>query len=200
MASTSSSWFFGALSRKKNPAPAHSVNLFDVSTTRSQDSPGSSIHLKKSSARPGLGYRNDGRGQFDGTFVRPSQNSGIWRVPIRLAFASSSLGSITISFTRNSRWGSSFLWNAGNHTLEAGFGFDRFDGFCNDTSRLDDIIKEFIAVGSPSVPQTSSSRSGESISVYLQDRTCCWGSVFVQPGVRIDVSPLLRQSTYVSPR
>ena len=179
-----------------------SVNLFDVSYNTLTGLTWQFNPSKEFISQTRVSwYRNDGRGQFDGTFVDPSQNSGDLARADTFGVRFFKFGIDYDFIYEKFSLGQRFLWNAGNHTLEAGFGFDRLRTDFLRYFELDDIIKEYIRSRGLIIPtDILESIWSNRFSVYLQDRINIGDRLFVQPGVRIDVSPLLRQSTYFSPR
>jgi hypothetical protein len=146
-------------------------------------------------------YSNKGTGSFDGTFVDPSQNSGdITRADtfgIRLV----SFGVDYDYIYQKLSIGQRFLLASGNHTLEAGFGIDRLRTDFIRYFQLDPVFKQFILARGQAIPTDATETvSYNRYNAYLQDRIAIGERVFIQPGVRLDVYPSLRERVSVSPR
>jgi hypothetical protein len=145
-------------------------------------------------------YRNAGAGQFDGSFVDPSQNSGdrTRQDTLGLRFLSFGLdydyAYQKTSFTENI----SVL--TGMHAIEAGGGVDRLLTERTRHFRLDDVFKNLIVARGQAVPQDIvASLSYYRWNLFLQDRMQLLHNLFVQPGIRFDRYDVLNRS-YAAPR
>ena len=146
-------------------------------------------------------YRNDGRGQFDGTFVDPSQNRGDLARADTFGIRFYKIGIDYDFIYEKFSLGQRLLWNAGPHTVEAGFGFDRLRTELVRYFELDDVIKDYIHSRGFAIPtDVVESIWSNRFNFYIQDRINIGERLFVQPGVRVDVAPLLQRTVYVSPR
>jgi outer membrane receptor protein involved in Fe transport len=146
-------------------------------------------------------YRNDGRGQFDGTFVDPSQNTGDLARADTFGIRFYKFGLDYDFIYEKFSVGQEILWNVGAHSVEAGFGFDRLRTDFVRFFELDELLKSYLRSRGIAVPtDVVESIWSTRFNLYLQDRMALGERLFVQPGIRVDVSPVLRTTTYVSPR
>lgn len=179
-----------------------SVNIFDLSYNTLLGATWQYTPAQNVVAQTYLSwYRNDGDGLFDGTFVDPSQNTG-------------DLGRIDTAGIRFFKFGVDYnylytktsfaqrvLWNTDNHTLEAGYGADflRTDFiryFEVDQSFKDYLRSRGLVVPVDAVETVTYSR----YSAYVQDRIALENRLFLQPGVRFDLYPVLGRRAYIAPR
>jgi hypothetical protein len=179
-----------------------SVNLFDVSYNSLlgltwQFNPAKEIISQTQVSW----YRNDGRGQFDGTFVDPAQNSGELARADTFGIRFFNIGVDYDFIYEKYTLGQRFLWNAGAHTVEAGFGIDRLRTDFIRYFEFDDLFKEYVQSRGFVLPtDVVESIWTNRYNVYVQDRISLGDRLFIQPGLRLDISPLLHRTTYLSPR
>ncbi len=146
-------------------------------------------------------YRNGGDGAFDGTFVDPSQNSGnVKRID--------TLGLRFVRFAvdygyqyEKTSWSQRMLLNTGNHSIEAGYGVDFLRTDFTRYFEIDQSLRNLISQRGFVVPtsETQTIRYNR-YNVFVQDRIGIGDRLFVQPGLRLDVYPVLGTSLYFSPR
>lgn len=146
-------------------------------------------------------YRNRGTGAFDGTIVDPSQNTGhVSRgdtIGIRFVQFAADYG---YTYDKSSL-AQRLSWNAGQQTLEAGYGIDVLRTDFTRYFRIGEDLKNLIREKGFIVPTDET----ESVSVnryntYVQDRLAIDDRLFVQPGLRFDFYPFLKTKVYPSLR
>jgi hypothetical protein len=146
-------------------------------------------------------YRNEGSGSFDGSFVDPSQNTGLLSkadaVGLRFETFSVDYDFIYGKTSLAQRW----LYASGSHSIEAGIGVDHLSTDFVRSFSIDDALKAFLEQRGQVVPTDVTLSNGYNRSdMYLQDRIAIGSSMFVQPGIRVDYYPFLKQRWYISPR
>jgi hypothetical protein len=179
-----------------------SVNVFDKSYntllgTTWQYTPGDNIVL---STRLSW-YRNTGDGIFDGTFIDPAQNSGdIGREDtVGLRFVSFGVD-YSYRYEKTSI-GQQILWDAGVQTIEAGFGVDFLRTDFTRYFKLDEAFRQVVESRGQVVPtDVTESVRYQRYNAYVQDRFRIGERLFVQPGIRLDVYPVLEKTLAVAPR
>jgi hypothetical protein len=146
-------------------------------------------------------YRNTGTGEFDGTFVDPAQNNGDLQRADTLGIRFVKFGVQYDFVYEKFSFGHRLSWNAGVHTIETGFGIDRLHTDYIRYFELDDVFKDFLRSRGQVIPTDAT----ESVwytryNVFVQDRIALGERLFVQPGIRLDLYPSLREQVYLSPR
>jgi len=179
-----------------------SVNLLDVSLNTLVGATWQFNPAKNLIAQTQLSwYRNKGTGEFDGTFVDPSQNNGDLQRADTLGIRFVKFG-VTYDFIYEKfSLGHRLSWNTGVNTIETGFGIDRLRTDYIRYFEIDQVFKDFLRARGQVIPTDAT----ESVwytryNVYLQDRIALGERLFVQPGIRLDVYPSLREQMYLSPR
>ena len=146
-------------------------------------------------------YRNEGAGAFDGTFVDPAQNSGtIGRTDtVNIRFVRFG---VDYGFTYDkASFQQRLLWNAGRHTLEAGYGVDFLRTDFTRYFDIDQDLKNMIAQMGRVVPtDDTETLHFQRYNLYLQDRIAIGDRLFVQPGLRADFYPFIKTKVNVAPR
>ena len=146
-------------------------------------------------------YRNDGSGVFDGTFVDPSQNSG-------------NLGRADTAGLRFVRFGVDYgyayskstltqnvLWSTGGHLLEFGAGVDLLRTDFTRFFTVDETFRQFlVSQGQPVPTDFTETLSYHRYHFYLEDRFRIGSRLVVDPGLRLDVYPVLGRSAEIAPR
>lgn len=146
-------------------------------------------------------YRNKGLGSFDGTFVDPSQNTGkVGRedtLGLRFVNFAVDYSYIYDKTSLAQRW----TWNTHNHTIEGGYGVDVLRTDFTRYFEIDQALKSFISQRGFVVPtsETQTVRFNR-YHVYFQDRISFDEKVFIQPGIRADFYPFLKNHIYIAPR
>jgi hypothetical protein len=91
--------------------------------------------------------------------------------------------------------------NTGTHSVELGYGVDALRTDFIRYFDIDESFKEFMKTRGLIVPTNAvETISYNRYNVFVQDRVGVGDLLYVQPGVRLDVYPLLKQQLYVSPR
>jgi hypothetical protein len=146
-------------------------------------------------------YRNKGTGSFDGSFVDPSQNTGDLGRADTLGIRLISFGVNYDYIYQKTGWSQQLLFEAGEQTLEAGYGVDFLRTDFIRYFQLDDVFKLFLESRGLAVPtDATESISYNKYNVFVQDRIRIADGLFVQPGVRLDFFPNLEKSIYAAPR
>jgi hypothetical protein len=146
-------------------------------------------------------YQNNGTGYFDGTFVDPSQNTGdLGRADtlgLRFVNFAVNYDYIYKKTTLTQRW----LYNMGNHTIQAGYGVDVLRTDFIRYFAVDETLRGLIRSRGQVVPTDAiETNTYNRYNVYLQDRIALGDRLFVQPGLRYDLFPSLKTRSYFSPR
>jgi hypothetical protein len=179
-----------------------SVNVLDVSLNTLLGATWQFNPAKNLIAQTQLSwYRNTGTGEFDGTFVDPSQNNGDLQRADTLGIRFVKFGVQYDFVYEKFSLGHRLSWNAGVHTIETGFGIDRLHTDYIRYFDLDQVFKDFLRARGQVIPTDAT----ESVwytryNAFLQDRIALSERLFVQPGIRLDIYPSLREQVYLSPR
>jgi hypothetical protein len=146
-------------------------------------------------------YRNTGTGTFDGTFVDPAQNTGELERGDTVGIRFLKFGvDYTYRYSKTSLT-QQFLKRVGAHLLEFGGGVDVLRTDLTRTFSVDQAFIEFLESVGQSAPTDATERvSYERYNLFVQDKIPIGDKLFVQPGIRVDVYPVLGRATYVSPR
>ncbi len=146
-------------------------------------------------------YSNKGTGSFAGTFVDPSQNSGELARADTFGIRFMSFGLDYDYIYQKFSIGQRFQYSAGAHAWEAGFGFDRLRTDFIRFFQLDPAFKQFLMSRGLQVPSDATETLWYNrYNVYVQDRIAVGDRLFIQPGLRLDVYPSLRERVALSPR
>ena len=146
-------------------------------------------------------YRNTGAGAFDGTFIDPSQNTGnVSRGDtLGLRFVRFAVDYDYI-YTKTSV-AQRLLWNSDVHTFEGGYGVDFLQTDFVRYFKIDQALKDFIAQRGFVVPTDETETVHYTrYNFYAQDRIAIDERLFIQPGLRVDLYPVLKTKAYLSPR
>lgn len=146
-------------------------------------------------------YQNSGTGEFDGTFVDPSQNTG----EIERA---DTMGLRLVRFAVNYDY-SYRKWTLtqrlfsirGAHTLEYGFGIDNLGTDRTRFFEIDRTLLESLKERGVIVPTNSTAGiEYNRYNIYLQDNIALNSRFYLQPGLRMDYYPMLGRRAYIAPR
>ncbi len=146
-------------------------------------------------------YRNDGAGSFDGTFVDPAQNSGdIGRGDtVGIRFVRFGVN-YDYKYTKTSL-SQHLLLNTGAHALEAGYGIDLLQTDFIRYFDIDGTFRQYLLSRGQAVPVNATEAIPyHRLNGYVQDRIAIDERLFIQPGIRLDVYPSLKQKTVAAPR
>jgi hypothetical protein len=146
-------------------------------------------------------YRNNGDGQFDGTFVDPAQQTGELGRGDTLGLRFFSFGvDYGYRFTKTS-FSQSLLVNSGPHALEFGYGVDFLRSDFIQYFTIDESFREFLgSIGQPVPTNAVETVRSNRFSLYLQDRIRFGDRFYIQPGIRLDAFSALGRQLYVAPR
>jgi hypothetical protein len=145
-------------------------------------------------------YKNSGAGQFDGSFIDPSQNSGDRSRADTLGLRFLSFG-LDYDYTyKKITLTENVSVTSGMNAVELGGGIDRLTTERIRHFHLDDVFKNLILSRGQAVPQDIvSTLSYTRWNLFAQDRMQLLPNMFVQPGVRFDRYEVLNRA-YIAPR
>ncbi|MBP1657694.1 MAG: TonB-dependent receptor plug [Bacteroidetes bacterium] len=146
-------------------------------------------------------YRNRGTGSFDGTFVDPSQNTGTLGRADTFGIRLVSFGVDYDYVYEKISLGQKILWSTGRHTVEAGFGVDQLRTDFIRFFEIDPVFKQLLTARGLAIPTDAvETLTTNRYALYIQDRVEIGERLFIQPGVRLDMYPVLRERLTWSPR
>jgi hypothetical protein len=146
-------------------------------------------------------YSNKGTGSFSGTFVDPSQNSGELARADTFGIRFVSFGVDYDYIYQKISASQRFQVTAGQHSLEAGFGFDRLRTDFIRYFQLDPGFRQLLlSRGAPIPSDATETLWYNRYNAYMQDLIAIGDRLFIQPGLRLDVYPTLRERVALSPR
>ncbi len=146
-------------------------------------------------------YRNNGQGVFDGTFVDPSQNTGDLGRGDTIGIRFVKFGVDYAYRYQKSTLSQQLLWGAGFHTVEAGYGVDFLRTDFTRFFQFDDAFRQLLESRGQVVPTDATESLGyERYHAFVQDRVRLGEKFFVQPGIRLDLYPVLARTLEIAPR
>ena len=146
-------------------------------------------------------YRNNGSGSFEGMLVDPSQNTGDLEREDTSGLRFFSLAVDYEYVFQKVSVGQRVLWNLSSHAIESGFGVDLLRTDFTQLLEVDQLFASYLQSRGQVIPSsTTQVLRYHRYNVYVQDRITFGDRLFVQPGVRLDVYPVLGRQVYVAPR